>query len=197
MRHSAFSDRLIECNGLGEMGFLCWAFTPGMLFGARRKWWGDRGPRNRPHPGLDLCAFVDRRDRTAWLDEGDRVPAASSGTAEAIIDDFLGRTVVIENRTPGIDAGDALYTLYAHVVPRPDLHPGDRVAEGEVIAAIAGVTRSRSGIRPHLHLSLAGIAGTLPVDRLDWRTLTEIDGIRFVDPLRTLALPYRMVAVQP
>jgi len=40
-----------------------WLFSPGMLFQAAGKWWGNKGLRDRRHEGLDLLLYKDGEKR--------------------------------------------------------------------------------------------------------------------------------------
>jgi murein DD-endopeptidase MepM/ murein hydrolase activator NlpD len=191
---AGFSGVLVKANELYEQGFERWAFHPGMLFNAAEKWWGKPGPRGEPHPGVDLCAFLNAAGEVVRLDEGARVPAAFGGRVVAIMDDFLGRTVVVEHQD---GAGDRFCTFYAHTVPRADLRVGDPVAESEVIATIAGTAGSKSGIRPHLHLSLARVSGSIYYPELDWRRLGSSAALELVDPLPFFDLPHVVLQAVP
>jgi hypothetical protein len=44
-----------------ESGFERWIFGPGMMFGDRIEWWGDRNRRRTEHEGLDILLMVYSR----------------------------------------------------------------------------------------------------------------------------------------
>lgn len=189
MKRFRFSEFFIRANRLGEQQFKRWVFFPGMLFGAADKWWGDFGDRGEKHPGLDLCAFENPRDDLIWLDSNSRVPALARGAVVAIMNDFLGKSIVVEHTTD--DAGDIrMCSFYAHTVPLPQIRIGRVVAEGEVIATVADVTRSKSGIRSHLHLSFAKTIGNLSYSELEWKTLGGLETLELFDPIPLLDIPF-------
>lgn len=59
-------------------------------------WWGDCGERDNPHEGLDLCLYRNMEDDILRLDEKTNIPAMSDGVVVKIINDFLGRSVILE-----------------------------------------------------------------------------------------------------
>ena len=125
---TSFSEQLLECNGLREAGFDQWAFSPGMLFKAPGKWWGDRGTRARPHEGIDLCLYTDETGRPFALDESTRIPVMFDGEIIKIEEDFLGQSVYVAH---AIDDGHGrrLWTIYGHTRPADHIQPGDRLSE--------------------------------------------------------------------
>jgi hypothetical protein len=74
MRRRASTGNWRKCNGLRDAGFDRWAFHPGMLFGAREKWWGDWGRCPRPHEGIDLVLYTNEPGHLLELDESARIP---------------------------------------------------------------------------------------------------------------------------
>jgi hypothetical protein len=147
---SRFTAHLVRENGLAGERLAHWVLRPGMLFGAAGKWWGDGGKRIAPHEGLDLCFYRDQAHEIHRLHPGIRIPAMYEGTVVRMLDDFLGRTVVIAHRLPEVDI--TCYTIYGHTVPREGLHVDRLVREGEVVARGRGTTpcltsTSRSGGR--------------------------------------------------
>ena len=117
-----FTEFMLRENGLERRGFHAWVFLPGMLFNAHDKWWGDKGKRTRPHEGLDVGLFSDRQGRFFRLEEETKIPAMYGGTVVAIVDDFLGMSIVLEHRLP--DSGGPFLTIYGHTVVREGLRPG-------------------------------------------------------------------------
>ena len=183
---SRFTAHLIRENGLQEQGFEGWLFHPGMLFNAADTWWGRKGKRTRPHEGLDLCFYKDGQGSVLRLQEGSRVPAIYDGAVVKIIDDFLGKSVIVEHRLPSAP-GRALIAVYGHTVPGTTCPIGAFVRAGESIATIAGPGASRRDIHPHLHLSLGWLSGTIPRESLTWENMSR--GIFMVDPLHVIDGP--------
>ncbi|NVM22508.1 MAG: hypothetical protein HWN68_12100 [Desulfobacterales bacterium] len=91
MKKTGFSEYLVRCNGLDELGFEEWLFHPGMLFGALDRWWADGGNRAKPHEGLDLCLYRGLGGHNRSLDERTKIPLTYDGEIVKIDDDFLGR----------------------------------------------------------------------------------------------------------
>ena len=70
-----YDQLLVEANGLRQNNFQKWLFHPGMLFNAPQKWWGDLGPRDFPHEGIDFCLFRNSAGQAIHLDERNTIPA--------------------------------------------------------------------------------------------------------------------------
>jgi len=187
-----FSERLLECNGLREAGFNRWAFYPGMLFGAREKWWGDRGARPSPHEGIDLCLYADEPGRSFGLDESTRIPVMFDGKIVKIEKDFLGQSVYVGH---AIDDGDGkrLWTMYGHTRPADHVQPGERVRQGEIIASLTERRKKITGPRPHLHLTMAWVSPERAFRELNWETLHDPGIAILLDPLHAMGCPYRIL----
>ena len=185
-----YSDQLLECNELRKAGFRRWAFHPGMLFGAREKWWGDRGPRPTPHEGIDLCLYTNERGHLLELDPSIRIPVMFDGVVRAVFTDYLGRAIVVEHDifVDGSPAQSRLLTVYAHTDPLKSVKPGARLNQGEVIANIAGTHRSKANILPHLHLSVAMAAPDLSFDAFVWNIMRDPGRITLLNPLYVLSM---------
>jgi murein DD-endopeptidase MepM/ murein hydrolase activator NlpD len=192
LKISGFTEFLIRENDLAEGGFERWAFCPGMLFNGRVKWWGDRGRRDHPHEGLDLCLYLDRRGQMRRLSEKTRIPAMYDGLVAAIADDILGQSVIVEHQFFGSDA-DRICSIYAHTRPQSGLQSGTPVKAGDIIAAIADASRSKAGILPHLHISLARLTRAAAFDRFDWQTINRCHAITWLDPLPVIGGPYQVL----
>jgi hypothetical protein len=167
---SRFTEFIVRENGLDRKNFR-WAFWPGMLFLAMEKWWGDRGERTVPHEGVDFCLHEDRQGKLRRLEEGARVPVMYDGVVVRIIDDFLGKSVIVAHHFTE-DMNDPFITIYGHTVPLPDLEMGAAIGAGEIIATIAH-GRSGVGVHPHLHLSVGRATGLVSYKGLEWGNMTE------------------------
>lgn len=161
-----------------------WVFCPGMLFGAEYKWWGNRGKRNKPHEGLDLCLYRDMRNKIFRLDENTMVPAMYDGLVVGIIDDFLGKSVLIEHSLPD---RETICIIYSHINPVQNLNVGSKVHEGDIIASLSNVSESKSGISPHLHISTGVIAGDTSYEQIDWGTINDPNMFTLMDPLKLIS----------
>jgi murein DD-endopeptidase MepM/ murein hydrolase activator NlpD len=145
--HSKFMEFMLEHNRPRMDGFQRWVFQPGMLFQAVQKWWGDQGPRAVPHEGLDLYGFADASGRVKTVDQQTQIPAAFAGQVVKIDRDFLGKSIYISHAIYG-DDGRQLLSAVGHTIPKEGLKPGQQVAAGEIIAAVAGVPGQKSNLRP-------------------------------------------------
>jgi hypothetical protein len=177
-----FTEFLITENALDEVGFEKWIFCPGMLFNALDKWWCDKGKRDKPHEGLDLCLYRDRRNRILRLDEKTKIPVMYDGVVVRIINDFLGKSVIIEHSIH--DRYNSQFcTIYAHTNPYDGLNVGRIVKEGDIIATLAGSSKSKVNIFSHLHISLGWTSKLISYDQLDWETIGTPNTLTLLDPL--------------
>ena len=176
---------MIKENALDKDGFKGWVFCPGMLFNSTDKWWGDLGKRDKPHEGLDLCLYKDRKDTILRLGEKAKVPVIYDGTVVGIVDDFLGKSVIIEHLFS--DCGNnRLCSIYGHTIPEDHIHVGNLVKEGNVIATLADSTRSRTNIFPHLHISLGWTTKETSYDKLDWKNIGAPNTLTLLDPMQVV-----------
>ncbi len=166
-------------------------FHPGMLFDSRQKWWGDFGERHAPHEGIDICFYSPSQDKTHPLPPETVVPALSSGRVLAVIDDFLGRTVCVSHDRPTQET-IRLLSIYAHITPLSDIEAGLVLDAGQIIGRINRSLRLPPGMLPHLHLSVGVLDPQTDADSLSWPRLNKRQGIRLLDPLEYISLPYRI-----
>ncbi|CAB1063534.1 hypothetical protein D1BOALGB6SA_8317 [Olavius sp. associated proteobacterium Delta 1] len=187
-----FTEYLIRENDRIQDGFDSWLFHPGMLFHSPNKWWGDRGKRNTPHEGLDLCLYRDQDGRIHCLDDNTRIPVLYDGVIVAIVNDFLGKSVIVEHQ---YDDSDSLgfCSIYGHINPPDNLQLGKSVKKGGILATIADSSRSKSGIQPHLHISLGVTGKFISYERFDWKTIGSWDLLTLLDPLLVLDRPYQVL----
>jgi hypothetical protein len=183
------TEFLVQENHLSERGFRAWVFDPEMLYGAARMWWSDRGRRPLPHEGLDLCLYRGLTPAIRRLDVDTRVPAMYDGSVVRLSDDFIGRSVMVACRFP--DRPGVTYALYGHTRPRPGLAVGQGVRQGEVVAQLAPVTRARSRVWPHLHVSLGWAPEEVAPERLEWGTIPNV--LHLWDPLPALGGAYEVL----
>ncbi|MDY6952287.1 MAG: peptidoglycan DD-metalloendopeptidase family protein [Thermodesulfobacteriota bacterium] len=192
VRKTRFTEFLIRENALDKGGFKEWIFCPGMLFNAPDKWWGDQGKRDKPHEGLDLCLYRDRRGRVLRVDAKTRIPVVYDGEVVGVVNDFLGESVIIEHAFPQTD-DRRLCTIYGHTNPQEGLHVGRIVKEGEIIAALAHSGKSKPDMFPHLHISLGWASKSISYDQLDWDTIGASNVLTLLDPLDVIDWPYQLV----
>jgi murein DD-endopeptidase MepM/ murein hydrolase activator NlpD len=182
---TSFSTRLIEENGLDKQGFEDWLLYPGMLFRAIETWWGERRRRETPHEGLDLCYYRDQEGTVFSLAKGASIPVMYDGIVAAIIDDFLGSSLVVKHHIQNAKGGE-LCSIYGHTVPRDDIHAGRTIEEGQTIATVAGAGRSNSDAVPHLHISIGFVSSGFSCDKLDWNAIGDPDVMTLVDPIQVI-----------
>jgi len=187
-----YSDQLLECNELRKAGFRRWAFHPGMLFGAREKWWGDRGPRPTPHEGIDLCLYTNERGHLLELDPSIRIPVMFDGEIAKIEKDYLGQSVYVSH---GIDDGQGrrLWTMYGHMRLADHIKPGEQIRKGELIASLTERRKKTTGPRPHLHLTMAWVSPERAFRELNWETLNDPGIALLIDPLHAMECMYNIL----
>jgi murein DD-endopeptidase MepM/ murein hydrolase activator NlpD len=184
--HSQFMEFMLEHNRPRMDGFKGWVFHPGMRFQALEKWWGDQGLRAVPHEGLDLYSFEEALGRVKTVDQQTQIPAAFAGQVVKIDQDFLGKSIYLSHAIY-TDDGRQLLSAVGHTIPREGLKTGQRVAAGEIIAAVAGVPGKKSNLPPHVHLTFAWVPKDFSVDQLTWKNLGHDPGIRLIDPLAVIS----------
>ena len=177
-----FSEFLIRQNSLDECGFERWVFCPGMLFSSQDKWWGDQGKRDRLHEGLDFCLYRDQRNRIFSLDEKTKIPAMYDGTVVGIIDDFIGKSVILEHDLYDSD-NSRFCTIYGHTDLIEGLFICKTVRQGDVIANLACWKELKSNPLPHLHISLGWASESLSYDQLDWKAIGDPGTLTLLNPL--------------
>ena len=176
------SEKMIWTNKDSPHG----SFIPEWNSERRMTWWGDKGKRARPHEGIDLCFYRGVADNIFHIDERAKIPAMYDGVVVKIIDDFIGKTIIMKHSFPDIGEGTFL-TLYGHTNPKESLETGQNVKMGEIIATLA-TPRGSKALLPHLHLTLAWSPEPIPYDMLDWTTIGNSDIVRLVDPLQVIGL---------
>lgn len=154
-----------------------WVLEPGMGFGDRIKWWGDRGPRAAAHNGLDLKFYREAGDNVRFMDGRSLVPVMAEGEVINIVSDFLGRSVFIAH---GDDNGLTLVSAFGHLIPNDEIVPGAHLKRGDIIGKLSEY--DGMPVPPHLHYSLIE-SGSADIRGIDWPTLETSGSTRFLDPL--------------
>ncbi len=145
-----------------ESGLKSWIFSEGMLFLDRVEWWGNKNRRRTEHEGIDFALGKNAVANVESIPPGTPIRAIMDGEAVAVLDDFLGKTVLV--RHPAIRNEDAaiFYTLYSHIQPANGLT--GQVAQGQILGRIG---ESKPGNAPmHLHLTAAWIPQSIPPGEL-------------------------------
>jgi hypothetical protein len=145
-----------------ESGFSHWTFTPGMLFGDCIEWWGDRCRRRTKHEGIDFARGFLSGSGIRSIPEDVPVRSIADGEVAAILDDFLGKTVVIRHSSIARPDGDVFHTLLSHI--RPLVARNELVSKGRIIGCVGKLTQAR--VPAHLHLAGAWFSKDLPPDTL-------------------------------
>ncbi|MFC1821340.1 peptidoglycan DD-metalloendopeptidase family protein [Thermodesulfobacteriota bacterium] len=184
-----FTEFLIRENSLDAAGFQDWAFCPGMLFNSLETWWGDRGKRDRPHEGLDLCLYRDHEERVYSLDKKTKIPVMYDGIVVRVVNDFLGMSVIVEHQMPGGENGK-FCTIYGHMILDNTIQVGKIIEEGDIIGNLADTSKSKASILPHLHITLGWAPKKIEYDKLTWRRIGTGNDLKLLDPLQVLDWDY-------
>jgi murein DD-endopeptidase MepM/ murein hydrolase activator NlpD len=140
-----------------ESGFEYWIFQSGMLLGDCAEWWGDGCRRRTEHEGIDFARGFRAGAGSLGIEDGVPVRAIANGEVAAILDDFIGNTVVMRYSAMERSNGDVFYTFLSHI--QPLVAKQDRVAKGQIVGRIG---KSTSTIAPlHLHLTGAWIPNSI------------------------------------
>jgi hypothetical protein len=181
-----FTQAFIELNHLQEKAFKAWVLHPHMLFGGMYFWWGSKKQRPSPHEGIDLCLYLNGRDKIVNLDERIKIPATYDGKVVKVLDDFLGRSIFLEHHLPEINP-EVFLTFSGHPLPADGIPPGCSVKQGQMIATVAP---PKNSVPPHLHMTTAWSSNTPDYDTLDWTTINDPERLHLVDPLPFLGGRY-------
>jgi len=187
-----FSEYLVEYNGLNKRGFKEWAFYPGMLFRSHEKWWGNRGKREWPHEGLDMCVYRDESGTTRTLDVHTKIPVIYEGKIVRIIDDFIGKTLCVTHNIHD-GRGNILLSIYGHIEPGDGMSEGAEIREGAMVALIKDVHKKKEKMLPHVHISIAWIPQSLCYDELDWDTISNARFVVLMNPIDFITSHYTIL----
>ncbi len=170
----SFTYSLLNLNKLNADDFRNWSFEPGMGFADHQKWW-EKGDRVRPHEGVDISLYEDKRGARHVLSEKTKVPFFLSGRVVAICNDFLGKTVFVHGNCR--DYGEVI-AAHAHILPA--VVPGRIVTAGEIAGRFAP---ANSKVPAHFHLSLIRFPPACSLTELDWNFLNTCDQGLFLEPI--------------
>jgi hypothetical protein len=136
-----------------DCGFERWVFRQGMRFADRMEWWGNGNRRRTVHEGLDFAEGVQPGGEVREIPELAPVRALADGDVTAILDDFLGKTIVVRHNGILNEHGDAFYTFLSHL--RPEVQGLGPVAKGRILGRVG--ESPTSGAPAHIHLTGAWI----------------------------------------
>jgi hypothetical protein len=175
---SRFSDYLetisrINCldQGLDQNQAVQWLFHCGMLFSTRDKWWGNFKFRHTAHEGIDITYFRTARDRLNCFDDTVKIPAMDDGQVLNICDDFLGKSLVVEQQAPGARE-ERIVFVYAHIIPAQEIKTGNIIQKNTFIATVCH-TRKNPQLPPHLHFSCFEVGHRIKEKNLNWTLFSD------------------------
>jgi hypothetical protein len=188
---SKFSEYFKLLNSLEDSQFQSWVFLQDMLYGARRKWWGDGQARPGPHEGLDFCLFQGNSGDLFHFTGDIQIPVMYAGTVVSIMPDFLGHSVMIEHSAHN-DQGHFL-SIYGHLVPRNGLEVGTVLSEGDGLGVVSVPHNPLTGLLPHVHVSIAAVLGDVIYPSLNWEKIVSSEDLVLVDPIDLLDGPQLVI----
>jgi murein DD-endopeptidase MepM/ murein hydrolase activator NlpD len=145
------------------------------------KWWPDVGVRPTLHEGIDFCYYGKPSGQECAFTPDIHVPVMAEGEVVAVCPDYLGRTVFLDHCH---DSPLRFLSIYAHMVPHPDIQAGRRVEAGEVIGTIADTTGRKNRMPAHLHLSIMEVEKEVPPEHFTWDLICNSELGRLLDPLQ-------------
>jgi len=143
-----------------ESGFDYWIVRPGMLFGDCAEWWSNGCRRLTEHEGIDFAEGFGSGKGTCSIAEGVPVRSVEEGEVVAVLDDFIGKTVVVRHHAITRANDEVFHTFLSHIRPEPTLSP--HVAKGQIVGRVGKSTNTTAPT--HLHLTGVWIPGSLPPD---------------------------------
>ncbi len=159
-----------------------WLFHHGMLFQSTAKWWGDFGYRHAPHEGLDILLYRAGDGSVANIGPETLVPLLEDGLAINICDDFLGRSLVVENPMLTTSRFRVLM-VYAHLDIMPGIATNTTLTKGDIVATPASTAGKKSKIASHLHLSVLEVPSSIPARQLTWKLFGDPESsVRLIHP---------------
>jgi hypothetical protein len=145
-----------------ECGFESWIFRPGMLFGDPVEWWGECNRRRTVHEGIDFAEGLHPIEGKRAVSEGTPVRSIAEGEVAAIVDDFIGKTVITRHSAIKQANGDVFYTFLSHLqLEFAGLGP---IAKGHILGRIGKPASAR--VSPHLHLTGAWVPDGLRIQEI-------------------------------
>jgi murein DD-endopeptidase MepM/ murein hydrolase activator NlpD len=177
-----FTRELRRLNGYTEEELREWLLMPGMKFGDTEKWWQPGATRDKPHEGVDLLIFLDGSGKRHLLPPGTAIPPLLRGTEVARIPDFMGETVILAHDTL-VDGGRRLHTFYGHLQPSNAPASGKIMAADSPLGKIGTALKTTTTCPPHLHLSLAWIDESYPIQNFRWGGFCASATFKPGDPL--------------
>ncbi|MCP3875628.1 MAG: M23 family metallopeptidase [Desulfobacteraceae bacterium] len=185
-KFSNYLNTISKANDLGDGSDIQWLFHCGMLFSTRDKWWGDFKFRHSSHEGIDITYYRTQPYKThlSMIDHFDnsiKVPAMDDGVILNICDDFLGQTIVVEQKKQLIPKKRILF-VYAHIIPEVNLKIGDSINSKDIIAKVCD-TYKNPQLPPHLHFSCFEISNKTPSDHLNWNLFSKSDEVNLINPV--------------
>lgn len=159
-----------------------------MLFQSPYKWWQNQksfesDKRKTLHEGLDILFFKDKNKQIQKLKVGTLIPTATDGKIINICHDFIGQSIVVQCKSFFQQKFDLIF-VYAHLLPDSNMKIGNNLKQGDIIASIADVTKKKTTIPPHLHISVVEIPKATLAKHLNWIFFSDTKSkLNLINPL--------------
>jgi hypothetical protein len=163
-----------------------------MLFNSPEKWWEDGGQRNELHQGADFCFYRKRSGTLCSLSETTIVPAVYSGRIVKIIEDFVGKSIIMIHERYK-NSGEQLLSVCGHTEPLGGITRGVMINDGQSIATITNFNVKNAKMTSHVHISIGWISRSLNYELLDWDMLSDPHMVTLLDPLAFMDCNYIVV----
>jgi hypothetical protein len=186
-----FTRLILTLNHWNENTISKGVFSPGMMFGAMDKWWGDLGKRSIPHEGLDVGLCKDGAGQFNILSAATKIPAIYDGSIVKIMDDFLGKTLIMAHTSLQRN-GRFLLTIFGHAAPDNNIRLHTAVKRGQRICGISRPAKSTK-VLPHLHITMGWASFRINFEHLDWNTMPRNDLLHLLDPAPILNWPFEVL----
>jgi hypothetical protein len=174
-RKSRLPETMIRCLGdwedqlTQECGLESWIFSEGMLFLDRIEWWGNRNRRRTEHEGIDFALGRIADGRISAIPTTTPIRAIAEGEAVAVLDDFLGKTILVRHPSIKNEESAVFHTLYSHIQPEDGL--SGQVSKGQILGRMDAAKSSNAP--RHLHLTAAWIPPSIPPDEFTMNHLNH------------------------
>jgi murein DD-endopeptidase MepM/ murein hydrolase activator NlpD len=145
-----------------ESCFDSWMFRSGMLFGDPVEWWGECNRRRTVHEGIDFAEGWHPVEGKRAISEGTPVRSIAEGEVVAIVDDFIGKTVITRHPAIRHANGDLFHSFLSHM--QPEIEGLGPTVKGQVLGRVGRPISIL--VSPHLHLTGAWIPDELRIQEI-------------------------------
>jgi murein DD-endopeptidase MepM/ murein hydrolase activator NlpD len=120
-----------------------------MLFGDHAEWWANGYRRRTIHEVIDFAEGLAPDGKIKSIPEGAPVRAMADGEIVSVLDDFLGKTVVVRHSSLTHENGEIFHTLYSHIQIAAE--SVGSISKGGLLGRVGRSINTRTPA--HLHLT--------------------------------------------